>query len=211
MLQHGRTQARTDDIAVLKAVCPCWPQFSHLPQNHTHGWATEEYALALRTPDLNLDNAEIQHALIQDLTDAPSHQCFAGLFPYNKFPTADQHPLEGFCRGDLFVDVALAVFIGPCASKHLPFVAGGQCSKAAIAGMTSMTKPAIAYVAMLLRFILHQTPSWYRIESPNYSRFNYFRFYSEMLALLEEEEFKSEVDALITHLNQLGSMSAIWE
>ncbi|KDN34940.1 hypothetical protein RSAG8_11991, partial [Rhizoctonia solani AG-8 WAC10335] len=202
-LQLGRSQARTDDIAVLKEVCPYWLQFSHLPFNHTRGWATDEYAQALRTPDLDLNNPELRLALTQGLTDAPSHHYFAGLFPDNKFPTEGQHPLEGFCRGSLFVDAALGVYRGPRASKHLPPSAGGRRSKAVISGMTSMTRPAIAYVAMLLRFTLHQVSSWYSIDSPNDSRFNYFRFYSEVLALLQEEEFKPEVDALIVHLNKI--------
>ncbi|KAG8732430.1 hypothetical protein FRC11_013719 [Ceratobasidium sp. 423] len=157
-LQQGRSQACTDDIAVLKAVCPHWPGFSHLPLNHTRGWATSAYAQALRTPDLDLEDSEVKHGLIQDLTDAPSHQYYAGLFPDNKFPADGEHPLEGFCRSQLFTN---------------------------------------------LRFTLHQAPSWYNIELPLDSRFNYFRFYSEILALLEEDEFKPEVDALIVYLNKI--------
>lgn len=52
-----------------------------------------------------------------------------------------------------------------------------------------------------LRFTLHQTPSWYKIESVHDCRFDYFRFYSEMLTLLEEDELKSKVDGLIAFLN----------
>ncbi|EUC55965.1 hypothetical protein RSOL_148600, partial [Rhizoctonia solani AG-3 Rhs1AP] len=157
-LQLGCSQACTNDIAVLKEVCPYWPQFSNLLFNHTRGWATDEYAQALRTPDLDLNNPELWLALAQGLTDAPLHHYFAGLFLDNKLPTEGQHPLEGFCHGSLFVDAALGVYCGPRASKHLPPSAGGCRSKAVI---------------------------------------------SASLALLEEEEFKPKVNALIVHLNKI--------
>jgi hypothetical protein len=57
-LQQGRSQARADDIAVLKSLCSHWTLFSHLPENHTRGRATDEYAAVLQTPDLNWNDPE---------------------------------------------------------------------------------------------------------------------------------------------------------
>lgn len=114
----------------------------------------------------------MRQALNHGIIDAPSNQGFAGLYEGYEFPNDDQHPLNGFCRSRLFVDVrawttastrtdhvtpgqaALGIFIGPRASKRLPIAARGRRSKAAVSGMTSITKSAIAYVAMLVRHII---------------------------------------------------------
>lgn len=54
-VQKGRAQGRTDDIAVLKVRLPQWQPFSTLASGHLPGWATDQYAAMLKTPDLDYE------------------------------------------------------------------------------------------------------------------------------------------------------------
>ncbi|KAB5588476.1 hypothetical protein CTheo_8080 [Ceratobasidium theobromae] len=202
-VHKGRSQGRSDDIVCLRRILPEHHLFKHLPADHARGFPTDEYARLLRTPDLELDDLEIRTALNASIIDAPSDQLYAGLFAGYTLPSDNVHPLEGLFRSDLFVDAYLGIFFGPRAAKHLTPGSGGRRSKAYKNNMTMVSKGSIAYVAMLLRFCLHQAETWYTVESNLDTRYNYLIFYTEILAILNEPEFKPQVDNLLAYLNAL--------
>jgi hypothetical protein len=60
----------------------------------------------------------------------------------------------------------------------------------------------VAYIVQL-RFVLRSPGSWYRITNEAVdNRYNYDRFYLEVLNMLETPTFADEVQALLTHLNR---------
>ncbi|KAG8719095.1 hypothetical protein FRC12_007998 [Ceratobasidium sp. 428] len=200
-LHKGRSQGRTDDLVVVKRVLARHPVFRNLPNDAAHGFSNDLYASLLCTSSLNLNDIELRAALNAGTVDAPANQLFAALFQNYTFPGANAHPLTGVFKSDLFVDVLLGIFLGPRAAQHLTPGSGGQRSKARKHDMTTLTKPSIAYAAMLLRFCLHQNESWYTVESNADTRYNYFILYTEILALLEEPTFLPQVNELLAYLN----------
>ncbi|CAE6462388.1 unnamed protein product [Rhizoctonia solani] len=198
-LQEGRSTGRTDDIMMLQNHISVWPN-SPITGATTLGWNNPQCAMLLSTESMQMDNQELLEQLRDGITEAPHDEIPRFCFEDERFPTEPTNPLQGFGRSKLFVHVAMGIFNGPGSVKSAR--SGGSRGKAAKNGMTSFTKESIAYISMLLRFVLRNSGGWYKISNEAVdTRFNYDIFYMEILALLEDPLFEKEVNDLLAFLN----------
>ncbi|KAG8730306.1 hypothetical protein FRC10_002896, partial [Ceratobasidium sp. 414] len=175
-LQHGRSQGRSDDLVCLKSVLPEHNLFCHLPANNARGFSTDEYANVLCTHGLDIDNLETRAALNRGIVDAPSNQLFAGLFTGYHLPLQICIHWKAFAAVNFLSIPTSPSFMGRVLIDTLP-------------PALEDTVPSIAYVAMLLRFVLHNPGDWYTAESDLNTRYNYYIFYTMLLGILEDQAF----------------------
>ncbi|QRV94318.1 hypothetical protein RhiJN_22336 [Ceratobasidium sp. AG-Ba] len=166
-----------------------------------YGWANDTIANLLRTESIDLNNVEVREQLRTHVTEAPNNELFAALYKDSVFPEDDANALQGFMRSDVFIAVLRTIFCGLGSASGGK--GSGKRSKGARHNFTALNKPALAYAAMLLRFVLHSPKEWYAILDPETDhRFNYDIFYCELIAFMEQPIFEAGMRDLIDFLNR---------
>ncbi|CUA68633.1 hypothetical protein RSOLAG22IIIB_08011 [Rhizoctonia solani] len=198
-IQKGRGIARTDDSNALSTHICHWKR-SPTYKLEALGWGNQTCASLLATESMDLADEELLEQLRDGITEAPCKEPFRGLYLNSQFSDDPINPIKGLFRSQLFIDAAKTVMNGPGCVKTGR--SGGSRGKAAKGGVSSVNAESIAYIAMILRFVLRNEEKWYRVvDSEVDARFDYDQFYIELLTALEEPLFEAEAKDLITFLN----------
>ncbi|KAG8723472.1 hypothetical protein FRC09_003186 [Ceratobasidium sp. 395] len=196
-LGGGLGQGRSDDITELKKLLLRHPETRDCAP---YGWSNDKIAELLRTESIDLDNDEVREQLRTNVNEAASNELFAALYKDHVFPPDDARALNGFLRSEIYIAVLRTIFAGLGSASGGK--GSGKRSKAARHKFTALNKPALAYAAMLLRFVLHSPREWYSISDPETDhRYNYDTFYCELIAFMDQPIFAAGMRDLIDFLN----------
>ncbi|EUC61949.1 hypothetical protein RSOL_409280, partial [Rhizoctonia solani AG-3 Rhs1AP] len=181
-IQKGRGIARTDDSVALSTHICHWKR-SPTYKLESLGWGNQTCASLLATESMDFADEELLEQLRDGITEAPCKEPFRGLYLNSQFSDDPINPIKGLFRSQLFIDAAKTVMNGQ-------------------GGVASVNAESLAYIAMILRFVLRDEEKWYRVvDSEVDARFDYDQFYIELLTALEEPLFEAEAKSLIDFLN----------
>ncbi|KAK0458127.1 uncharacterized protein EV420DRAFT_1643468 [Desarmillaria tabescens] len=189
-MDNGRIQVRTTDIHGVKEKISNWhswnPSFPTMQHATQAGFAHPECGRLLCPSELYWDDDEVRQNIINGTepveADDLCNLCYANerMDPQDKF--------VGFMHNDLLVSCGLHIWRGPSYAN----LSGSSRSTRAGNGqkhdITKMTVPAIAYLAVLVRFTLSSQSVW----SSN-REFDYRLFYHTLVDIMEsmpEDELK---------------------
>ncbi|KAH6896197.1 hypothetical protein BKA70DRAFT_1116609, partial [Coprinopsis sp. MPI-PUGE-AT-0042] len=99
------------------------------------------------------------------------------IFIYENYVYHPKEPLRGFMRSAIMLAAYKFVFTSPSSANRETGSRATRSGNAAIHGMTRVTPPSIAYIAMQVRFALSSTSSFSRYGQHDDSH----RFYSNLL------------------------------
>ncbi|KAG8767287.1 hypothetical protein FRC12_006323 [Ceratobasidium sp. 428] len=198
---NGRSQARSDDATELrKLVVSAHDGFKDC---NACGWADDGCARLLKTRNTDLDDAELRQQLTLKQTEVPHREMYAGLYANQEFPINAIDAMVGFMRSDQFIAAAQTIFTGLGSAFGRP--GSGTRSKAYSAEMTSFNAPALAYVAMMLRFVLCAPGDWYVVPKGRNGRkdkrYDYDLFYVELVTFLTKPVFSEDLQELLKAVN----------
>ncbi|KAG9074793.1 hypothetical protein FRC06_010454 [Ceratobasidium sp. 370] len=197
-LTKGRSQARSDDKSVL---CDLFLKHPELKKCVSAGWVDDICAGLLRTKNYSLEDPRVREQLNLSHADAPHNEPFAALYDNLVFPDNSDKAFDGYMRNEIFVAALQSIFTGLGSGIGSP--GSGKRGKGAKAGMTSISPANMAYVAMMLRFVLRQPGNWYNIKPGRKDkRYDYDAFYLVTLSFLEEDVYAEEVKALTEFLSR---------
>ncbi|KAG9085930.1 hypothetical protein FRC06_003361 [Ceratobasidium sp. 370] len=206
-LGDGATQGRSDDLSQLKTLPAMFP--GRFP-TVLRGWSNPTCEELLITPTIKQkfddegdEGAELYHQLCSRKTNAQPNEFYQGLFLNSTFSSNPENLYLGFLCGDMYIASLKIIFTGASSATGGP--GSKHRSKSAINKMTSLTIPALAYIAMLLRFVLANPGcNWYTIpedsDAPDYC-YNYLTLYYQVIGYLEAVDFKPKVDEILQELN----------
>ncbi|KAG8703790.1 hypothetical protein FRC08_002630 [Ceratobasidium sp. 394] len=204
-LAKGRSQARSDDKSVL---CNLFLKHPELKKCASAGWVDNVCASFLRTKNYNLEDPHrptyrysVREQLNLGHSDAPHNEPFAALYEDLAFPNDGDRAFDGYMRNGIFIAALQSVFTGLGSGIGGP--GSGERGKGAKAGMTSISPANMAYIAMMLRFVLRRPGNWYNIKPGRKdNRYDYDSFYLATLSFLEEDVYAEEVKELTEFLSR---------
>ncbi|KAG9092912.1 hypothetical protein FS749_015343 [Ceratobasidium sp. UAMH 11750] len=107
------------------------------------------------------------------------------------------HVFDRYMRNEIFIAALQSIF------TSLGWSWIGREKQGAKAGMTSISPANMAYVAMMLRFVLHRPGNWDNIKPGRKDkRYDYDAFYLATLSLLKADVYAEEVKALKEFLSR---------
>ncbi|KIM54554.1 hypothetical protein SCLCIDRAFT_30996 [Scleroderma citrinum Foug A] len=118
------------------------------------------------------------------------------LFLYADYHYDSEDPWNGLFRSALLVSAYKHVFTSPSSVDKEPKAT--HSGNARIHGMTRVTPPSVAYIAIQVRFSLMSSPVFSRTDTVTDSE----RFYNSRLELFEDSDEKQEVDELLVWWNR---------
>lgn len=142
--------------------------------------------------DLDWEDTTVQQGITNGTIPVPAEDLCNLCYAEDKFNPADVG--EGFMRNDLLIDAALHIWRGPTFAKGKQRTT--KRGNAQRLGIDKITVPAIAYVAVLVRFALSSQTVWNTA-----SDFDYSTFYYTIVDTLEDME-EEELDELLTWWNE---------
>ncbi|KAG8697131.1 hypothetical protein FRC12_009581 [Ceratobasidium sp. 428] len=199
-LTKGRSQARSDDKSVL---CDLFLKHTELKKCASPGWIDDHCAKLLQTKNLDLDDPQQREALNLNHSDAPHNAAFAALYEDLALPANGDVAFQGYMRNEIFVGAMQAIFTGLGSGIGGSGSGSGERGKGAKAGMTSVSPANMAYVAMMLRFVLRRPGNWYNIKPGGKDkRYDYDAFYLATVSFLEAPVYAEELKELVAFLSR---------
>ncbi|KAG2062737.1 hypothetical protein BDR04DRAFT_1039847 [Suillus decipiens] len=196
LLTKGTSRARGDDTKSLKGSVLDWitPKGQNLVPSLSHnvkidrGFHHEQMGALLCPAGLDWSHSETRAKLQSSEIVVTGDQW--SLFLYADYHYDPEDPWNGLLRSALLVCAYKHVFTSPSSVDREPKAT--RLGNARIHGMTRITLPSIAYIAMQVRFTLTSSPVFSHTDTVTDSE----RFYNSILDIFEDLEEKQEVDDL---------------
>ncbi|KAG2114455.1 hypothetical protein BD769DRAFT_1363829, partial [Suillus cothurnatus] len=201
-LTKGASGARGDDTKSLKGSVLDWitPKGQNLVpplacnMKIDHGFHHEWTGALLCPAGIDWSNPETKTKLQSGEIIVTGDQW--PLFLYADYHYNHEDPWNGLFQSALLVCAYKHIFTSPSSVDREPKAT--RSGNARIHGMTRVTLPSVAYIAMQVRFALTSSPVFSHTDTVTNSE----RFYNSILDVFEDPDEKQEVDNLVVWWNR---------